>query len=302
MIDISRKIKTLRTAVARATLRVSPSTIEAMARNTLPKGDPLPVAKVAAVQAAKNTSTLIPYCHPLAIDFVDCRFEVGKDSIVITTEVRAIDKTGVEMEALTAASVAALTVYDMTKAVDETMEIVGVRLISKKGGKSDFTEKVDEPLRAAVLVVSDSTSAGEREDTSGKHIVERLRARGIEVVEYCSVPDDAARIEAELKKYADEMKLNLVLTTGGTGLGPRDVTPEATAKILEKELRGVAEAVRAHGRERLPYAMLSRALAGVRGHTVIVNLPGSRRGVEESLDAMLPALLHAFAMMKGGGH
>jgi cyclic pyranopterin phosphate synthase len=302
MKDISNKTNTLRTALARAVLRVSPETVQLIRENKIPKGDPLPVAKVAAVQAAKNTSHMIPYCHPIPIDYVDCRFELGANSIEITTEVKAVYKTGVEMEALTAASAAALTIYDMAKAVDESMEIAEVRLLSKKGGKSDYAESSQKPLRAAVLVMSDSIASGKKEDFSGRHIAERLKEKGVEVVEQKIIPDDAGQIEQNLIRYADSMKLDLVFTTGGTGLSSRDVTPEATAKVLEKEIPGVVEAARAYGQGRTPLAMLSRAKAGVRGKTIIVNLPGSKRGAEESLDALLPGLLHSFKMLRDGGH
>lgn len=302
MRDISNKTSTLRTAVAKATLKVSPQTIQSIREGKIPKGDPLPVAKVAAIQAAKNTSQIIPYCHPLPVDFVDCRFDLHADSIEITTEVKAIYKTGVEMEALTAASVAALTIYDMAKQVDEKMEIVGVMLVKKKGGKSDFSPKLDRPLKAAVLVLSDSVSSGTKEDTSGKAIAERLKGKGVEVVEYKILPDDVETIQETLIRFADEMKLDLVFTTGGTGLGPRDTTPEAMAKVIEREIPGIVEASRVHGQERLPMAMLSRARAGLRGGTIIINLPGSKRGVEESLDAIFPGLFHAFFMVWGGGH
>ncbi|MBI3111914.1 MAG: bifunctional molybdenum cofactor biosynthesis protein MoaC/MoaB [Ignavibacteriales bacterium] len=302
MRDISNKTTTLRTAIAKATLKVSPQTIQSIREGKIPKGDPLPVAKVAAIQAAKNTSQIIPYCHPLPVDFVDCRFDLHADSIEITTEVKAIYKTGVEMEALTAASVAALTIYDMAKQVDEKMEIVGVVLVKKKGGKSDFKAKLDRPLNAAVLVLSDSVSSGAKEDTSGKAIVDRLKTKGVEVVEYKILPDDAETIQETLIRFADEMKLDLVFTTGGTGLGPRDTIPEAMAKVIELEIPGIVEASRVHGQERLPMAMLSRARAGLRGRTIIVNLPGSKRGVEESLDAIFPGLFHAFFMVWGGGH
>ena len=140
MRDISRKITTLRTAVAQSTLRVSPSTITLIKENNIPKGNPLEVAKVAAIQAAKNTSQIIPYRHPLPIDFVGVEFDVGKSEIQARVEVKAIYKTGVEMEALTGASVAALTLYDMMKMLDDDMEILGVTLLSKKGGKSDFAK------------------------------------------------------------------------------------------------------------------------------------------------------------------
>ena len=302
MRDISKKTKTLRTASATAVLKVSPETIALIRGNKIPKGDPLPVAKVAAIQAAKNASQIIPYCHPLPIDFVDCRFELGLETIEITAEVKAVYKTGVEMEALTAATVAALTIYDMAKAVDESMEIVSIRLLSKKGGKSDFSEVLDRPLRAAVLVASDSIAGRKKEDSSGRLIVERLKATGAEIVDYRVIPDDAEQIRQNLLRYADNLKVDLVMTTGGTGLSPRDVTPEATAAVLEKQVPGITESARSYGEDRTPYAMLSRGIAGVRGKTIIVNLPGSKRGVEESLDAILPGLLHAFKMLWGGGH
>jgi cyclic pyranopterin monophosphate synthase len=302
MRDISRKITTLRTAVAQSTLRVSPSTITLIRENKIPKGNPLEVAKVAAIQGAKNTSQIIPYCHPLPVDFVGVEFAIGTADIVVTVEVKAIYKTGVEMEALTGASVAALTLYDMMKMLDDEMEILGVKLLSKKGGKSDFAKLGNLKLKAAVLVMSDSVSAGKKEDMSGKIIVERLKDLNIDVADYAIVPDDFKRIEEKLLHYTDSLTLDLVVTTGGTGLGPRDTTPEVVKKIIEREIPGAAEAARVYGQARTPLAMLSRSVAGVRGRTVILSLPGSKNGVTESLDALLPALLHVFKMMKGEGH
>jgi len=302
MRDISRKITTLRTAVAQSTLRVSPSTVTLIKENKIPKGNPLEVAKVAAIQGAKNTSQIIPYCHPLPIDFVGVEFTIGKTEIVATVEVKAIYKTGVEMEALTGASVAALTLYDMMKMLDDEMEILGVKLLSKKGGKSDFAKPTGLKLKAAVLVMSDTVAAGKKEDVSGKIIVERLKELNVEVADYAVVPDDFKKIEEKLLRYADSLKLDLVVTTGGTGLSPRDTTPEVMKKIIEREIPGIAEAARIYGQARTPLAMLSRSIAGVRGKTVIVSLPGSKNGVSESLDALLPALLHVFNMMRGEGH
>jgi cyclic pyranopterin phosphate synthase len=302
MIDISNKIKTLRTAVARATLKLKPETIELIHQNKIPKGDPLAVAKVAAIQAAKNTSQIIPYCHPLPIDYVGVDFNIGKDFIEVNVTVKAIYKTGVEMEALTAASVAVLTIYDMTKMLDDSMEIIGVKLLEKTGGKSDFRTEYDKPLRAAVLVLSDSISSGKKSDTSGKMIVERLKKEGIDVLEYNIIPDDVEKITQTLIKYADEDKLDLVMTTGGTGFSPRDCTPEAMANVVEREIPGIPEAAREFGQERTPYSMLSRAKAGIRGKTLIVNLPGSKKGVADSLNALFPGILHSFKMIWGGGH
>jgi cyclic pyranopterin phosphate synthase len=147
MKDISGKAVTERRAIAQAVLYVKPSTIEALKAGTLPKGDPLPIAKVAAIQAAKNTSQIIPYCHPLPIEFVGVQFDIQKDHVKVTVEVAALYKTGVEMEALTAAGVAALTIYDMTKGLDPEMRIAEHCLLSKTGGKSDLTLKSKNHVR-----------------------------------------------------------------------------------------------------------------------------------------------------------
>jgi molybdenum cofactor biosynthesis protein MoaC len=300
--DISAKVKTLRTATARASIVMSPSTIEMINTAQIPKGDPLPVAKVAAIQAAKNTSQIIPYCHPLPVDFVGVEFTVHKNSIDIDVTVKAVYKTGVEMEALTAASVAALTIYDMTKMLDEIMEITSVKLLSKKGGKSDFRKKPKSELTAAVVVMSDTVSRGEKEDTSGKLIRERLEQEGLSVIDFTVVPDDQKIIADKLRALADESKVKLIVTTGGTGLGPRDKTPEAVAQLIEREIPGIAETIRSYGQERTPFSMLSRSCAGVRGDTIIINLAGSKNAVKESLDAIFPAVLHAFSMMEGACH
>jgi molybdenum cofactor biosynthesis protein MoaC len=302
MRDVSQKHKTLRTAKAQALLKASRATIDAIRNGTVPKGDPLPVAKIAAVQAAKNTHQIIPYCHPLPVDYVGVEFELTDDTICATTQVKAIYKTGVEMEALTAASVAALTLYDMLKMIDEKMEILGIRLLEKTGGKSDFKEQFSGKLKAAVLVMSDSIAAGKKQDESGKLIKNRLESEGLHVIDYRIIPDDTKEITAAVRQYADVDRLDLVITTGGTGLSPRDCTPEAMSELIEREIPGIAEAARGFGQERTPYSMLSRGKAFLRGKTLVINLPGSRGGVKDSLDALMPALLHAFKMMQAGGH
>lgn len=303
MLDISRKYSTLRTAVAEATVTASASTIACIREGRVPKGNPLEVAKVAAIQAAKNTAQIIPYCHPLPVEFVGVDFELRDDAVIITTTVTAIHKTGVEMEALTAASVAALTIYDMLKMLDEGMEIVGVKLLRKRGGKSDFRNTFEQPLRAAVLVMSDTIAEEKKDDQSGRTIAERLEREGIEVCDYRIIPDEPAIIIETLTAYADEMHLDLVLTTGGTGFSPRDNTPEAMQQVIEREIPGIPEALRAYGQARTPYSMLSRGKAGIRGRTIIINLPGSRKGVAESLDALFPGIVHAFPMLWGkSGH
>lgn len=300
MISVSAKTVNLRRAKAVSVLIAKPETIVRMQKNDLPKKDVLAVARVAGVQAAKKTPDLIPFCHPIPIDWVEINFEVQADRVTITAEVEAIWKTGVEMEALSAASVAALVIYDMLKPIDKDMEIISTKLISKKGGKSDFKETIPAGFKAAVLVTSDGTHQGTRKDKSGKIIQEKLESFGLKPL-YEILPDDQELIRAKLLQWCDE-GIRLIVTTGGTGLGPRDVTVEATRQIMEREVPGIMEAARAYGQSRTPYAMLSRGLAAQRGKTLILNLPGSSNGVQETLSAIFPAVFHGYPMMGGGGH
>ncbi len=301
MRNISSKIETLRTAKAESLLKIKEETLQLIRDGKAPKGDPFPLARAAAIMAAKKTSDLIPYCHPILVDHVGVEFEFRGGTIAITTEVSAVAKTGVEMEALTAASVAALTIYDMLKPVDLDMEILGTRLLEKRGGKSSFRDRPPKDFKAAVIVTSDGAAALKREDKSGKLICDRLSAFGIRSLRYVIHPDDREKIRKELLRLCKD-NYHLVLTTGGTGLGPRDVTVEATREVIERELPGIAEAMRSFGQHRTPYAMLSRGLVGIRGKTIIVNLPGSSKGVEESMDAIFPTLFHAYPIVDGGGH
>jgi cyclic pyranopterin phosphate synthase len=301
MRDVSTKSNTLRIAKAEAFLRVALSTVAAIKSGNLPKADPLAVARVASIQAAKNTSLLIPYCHQVPLDYVSVDFTLEKSSIAITTQVKAIWKTGVEMEALVAASAAALTLYDMLKIIDKSMELVSLRLLEKTGGKSQIRED-GEGLKAAVLVISDSVSAGKRRDLSGKVLVERLKELKVQVTRYRALPDDGERIESELRRLADKVKVDLIVTTGGTGIGPRDVTPEATRRVIEREVEGVVEVLRSYGQERTAFSMFSRGVVGIRGRTLIINLPGSQKGVEDGIAAVFPAIFHTFRMMRGERH
>lgn len=301
MRNITHKNETLRTAIAQSVVQMRETTIQLLRDGKAPKGDPLPHARIAAIIAAKKTSDLIPYCHPLLLDCVTADFELGRDTVTITVTVTAVAKTGVEMEALTGASLAALTIYDMLKPVDKDMEILGCKLISKKGGKSSFPADAPSGLKVAIVVVSDSTAEGIRVDQSGALIRERLEDYGIHDPKLLTLPDERSQISQALVELASGGQ-DLVLTTGGTGLGPRDVTAAATRDIIEREAQGIAEAMRNYGQRRMPFAMLSQGVAGVRGKTLIINLPGSTAGVDESMTAIFPAVFHAFPIMDGEGH
>ena len=301
MKNVSSKFSTLRTATAQTSIHASLATIGRIREKTVPKGDALEIARTAALSGVKRCDELVPFCHSVPLDAVEIAFELKPDQVVITATTQAVYKTGVEIEALLAAQLAALNLYDLLKPIDEHLEIGPTRLIEKTGGHGDFRDQFTPKLKAAILVASDSTAAGRRKDKSGVIIRDRISQEDVDVVAYDVLPDDVTRIEAWLRSRCKE-GIDLILTTGGSGLGPRDCTVEATRNVIEKEVPGISEAMRVHGRERTPYAMLSRGVCGVRGKTLIVTLPGSSKGAEESLDAVLPGLLHAFKMMKGGGH
>jgi len=154
-------------------------------------------------------------------------------------------------------------------------------------------------FKVAILTISDRGSKGEREDSSGPLIQEMVKNLPAEVVYYEIIPDEKEQISEALKKNADHLKVDLILTTGGTGLSPRDVTPDATSKVIDKEVPGFSEAMRAESLKKTPHAMISRAICGIRGSTLIVNLPGSPKSVKENLSVILPALPHALSKLKG---
>jgi molybdenum cofactor synthesis domain-containing protein len=250
------------------------------------------VTRAAALLGIKRTPDLLPFCHPIPIEHGDVTVEVDDGLVRVRVEVAAIARTGVEVEAMVGAAVAALNVYDMVKPLDAGASIGEVRLVEKKGGKSDHAEHFDRAVTAGVLVVSDSVAAGTKEDRAGVGVRELLTGHGIEIAATEVVPDEPAEIESRLLSWCDEDRLDFVFVVGGTGLGPRDTTPETVRPLLDREIPGLAEAVRSYGRERTPLADLSRAVGGQRGTTVVVAVAGSTRGAREAVRALMPWLRH----------
>ncbi len=301
MVDITHKINTLRSATATAIVKVSQqATIDAVVNNTVPKGNVMEMAKTAGLFAVKNTHLSIPDCHPIPIEFTSVEYKIEDLTIEIIFKVKTVYKTGVEVEAMHGASIVALTMYDMLKPIDKNIEISTIKLINKEGGKSSFKNRFPAVIKAAVFVCSDSIFAGDKEDRSGKIIVEKLESCGVETTHYEIIPDEKDIIQERTKAYAKENQL--VIFTGGTGLSPRDVTPEALAPLLESRIPGIEEAVRDYGQQRMPYAMLSRTVAGTLGKSLILALPGSTNGARESMDAIFPHVLHVFHILKGNNH
>ena len=292
MIDITHKPSTLREATATALVTVSrAATIAAVREKRVPKGDVLESARVAALFGVKKTHELIPDCHPLPVEHAACTFALGVQEIIVTMRVRTIYRTGVEVEAMHGASVAALTIYDMLKPIDKGVVIGGIRLVEKTGGKSDWKDRFDAPVKAAVLVISDSVSSGKKQDKAGKAITEGLEKLDVRTVHQAVVPDEPEAIAKQVQAWAAG-GIDLILTTGGTGLSPRDRTPEAIAPILDREVPGIMEAARSYGQARMPWAMMSRGIAGMIGRTLVITLPGSTRGAQETMDALFPFVLH----------
>ena len=310
MVDVGSKPITARRASASATVRLRPDVLRTLVESGGPKGDAFVVARLAGVAAAKRTAELIPLCHPIPLDIVEVELNADVDAglVTITAEARATARTGVEMEALTAASVAALTLYDMAKALQRDIVIERVELLAKEGGRSGAWSKHEAPGRPAtvheamVITCSTRAAAGEREDASGPAVVARLREAGFDVApEPIVLPDDEDRIAATLLRLSDA-GARLIVTSGGTGLTPGDRTPAATLRVIDREVPGLAELMRATGLASTPMAALSRGVVGVRATTLIANVPGSPRGAVESLEALLPVLRHALEQLAGGDH
>jgi cyclic pyranopterin phosphate synthase len=297
MVDVGDKAITVRTATATGRLVTTPDVVALVRADDLPKADVLATARIAGISGAKKTSELIPLCHQVPLSSVTIDFQFTDDAILVSATAKTVGQTGVEMEALTAVAIAGLTLHDMV--------LSEIRLESKTGGKRGHWTRdggsapiTMRPQTATVVVASTRGAAGTREDTTGPAIAAWLTEHGfaidaVTIVADADIADELARVVASAPA--------VIITTGGTGLSPTDRTPEATLALLDRELPGVAEAIRARGLAATPTAALSRAVAGTANGTVIVNLPGSPGGVRDGLAVLDGLLGHLVAQIAGGG-
>ena len=238
-------------------------------------------------------------CHQLNLSFEDIEFEVQTNSIKIISTIKTKESTGVEMEALTAVSSAALTIYDMCKAVDKTMTIGEIKLVKKVGGKSNHA--VEYRPKVGVITLSDSVASGKYEDKSGPLLINGFSDSGCKIENQKVLPDGSDELGPTIKGWVKD-GVELIITTGGTGLGPRDLTIEIMEKIFDSKLPGVEQALHAYGRGKVKTAMLSRLTAGIVNGAIIICLPGSTGAVKDAIKILVPTIFHSFHMMKGEKH
>lgn len=304
MRDVTQKFSSLRYARAQGEICCSEETIALVQQNAVSKGNVSETARIAGIAAAKRTSELLVFCHPIPLDWIEVSTEIDAEQKVIrvSAEVKSVWKTGVEMEALTAVSVALLNIYDMLKPHDSSLKIQNIAVTRKTGGEKQFLDRFSQPISTGILIISTSAAKGQRKDKVGPIIREFLVDYPIEICAFQILPDDPEAIATTIEEWIDQRGIQLLLTAGGTGLGPYDQTPESTRKVADREIPGIAETIRSFGQQRTQFAMLSRGIVAQRKNSIIVNLPGSSRGAAESLHAIFPGILHAFVMMEARKH
>lgn len=299
MVDVTDKISNNRIAKAEGRITMLPETISAIQLNSIPKGNVLTTAKIAGIQAAKKTSELIPMCHQLNLSHIDLEFKIESNAIIIYSLVKVKDGTGVEMEALSAVSIAALTIYDMCKAVDKTMMIQKIKLVEKVGGKTDYATEYRPSV--GIITISDSISEGKTKDASGIILANGFKDVGCKVDFQCVLPDGSDQLITTIKNWTSE-GVELILTTGGTGLGPRDLTIETLAGNFDSNLPGIEQALHAYGRSKVKTSILSRLKAGLIDKTIIICIPGSPGAAKDTLSVLIPTIFHSFHMMNSEKH
>lgn len=317
MVDVSPKAITRRTATATGSITTTTEVLDKIRDDAMPKGAVLSTARIAGIQAGKQTSSLIPLCHPLPLHRLGIEFDLTETSIVARAHAVTTAKTGVEMEVLTAVSVALLTVYDMIKAVDKHPVIGDIHVVEKAGGQHGSWNLEDGALLStsvqnaavsqltglrAVFVTASTraaTSTPGYPDQTGPLFDAWAQGHGI-VAERVVVADGDPVHDAVTSALATAP--NLVIVSGGTGINPHDETPEQVAPLLERALPGIMEEYRRRSASHTPFATLSRGVAGVTKGTFIVTFPGSPDAVETGLELLDDLLPHITSQLAGGDH
>lgn len=321
MINVGEKKPSKRKALAMGRIFIAPDVLEKIHYKTLAKGDVIPLAEIAGINGAKSTATLLPLCHPLPLDHVAIKNQINlkMSCVEVYCYVAAFAKTGVEMEALAGVQAALLCIYDLCKMYGHEMQLSDVRLLYKEGGKShkicypeylpnvlsilaETEASTLQNINTAILTISDRASKGIYEDKSGVSLQSLLKHKGADVVEYQVIPDEKLQIIEALQSIVQKKKPDVIITTGGTGVGPRDVTPEAIQEIIQYEIPGLAELLRIEGASQTQFACLSRSIVGLYQHTLIVSLPGSLKAVTQGLEVLEPLLPHLLKIIKGENH
>lgn len=311
MIDVGNKPIKHRIAVASGEIVVGAEAFALIRDRKLPKGDVLMLAEIAGIQGAKKACEMIPLCHPMGLDMVRIVTELlPEDNAVRVYCVASVHaRTGIEMEVLAGVNAALLTLWDLSKMIEANLAMRDIRLLAKKGGKSGLwlnpagvpdwvtelvkppAEKVLSGRKAAVLTLSDRAAKGEYEDASGALLKTILENAGCIICDYRVIPDDKGEITATVQDMVKNHTPHLLVTTGGTGVSPRDDTPEALRPLFDKEIPGVGELLRSDGAGYTPLSWSSRAVGGIIGATVVATLPGNPSAVKEGLSALLPKLI-----------
>ncbi len=294
--DLSTTPTTLRSATAEARVEVGEAGIALVREGTPAERDVEQAARVAGLLAAKQVPSWLPQRPAVTLLDTEITVELTDGAVALEALVQTVAPTGVEVEALAAATAAALAVHDLLAPHVDDLEVTGVRLVESRGGAAQFDRKV-EGASAVVLVLSDTVAAGRKPDTAGRTVVAGLEGAGFAVAGYEVLPDEPEELAARLDEWLAR-RPDLVITVGGTGLGPRDRTVEVVRPLLTTEIPGLMEAARSFGQARTPYAMLSRGVAGLAGGSVVATFPGSRRGAEETLAAILPGLVHLIEVQR----
>ncbi len=295
MIDISHKNTTLRYARASGKIFLDAKTIEQVKQKMVPKGDVASIARSAGILAAKSTPEWMVFSHTLPLDWIDISMEIFEHGLKFTAEARTVWKTGLEMEVMVAVNGALLNAYDMLKPLQEDITLGDIKLEDKKGGKSDHKDHFDPPITAALVTVSTAKKEGNRPNRSAELIREFLKDQSITLSEEELLAEQKTDIEAALDRLSGSV--DLILLTGSSGPQKSDLVPDIIRKKADKLLPGIGEGMRQYGYQRTPFAMLSNQVAGLKGDTLMISLPGSSSGAEESMHALFPGVLHLFKMI-----